>query len=272
MSEVVNVLVAFAVIVFLFRWVTSGTCSLPVYADMECLNCALGSDSSGQDAQSARRAADALGFRPRNVTNDMVCTTSFRPAKIVANVNTGGHCCQHVPRYSSVRHHSEASSHSQLRRKSDSLSLTDSDNIRYDLLRTGNTQLTTTKILERGFLDAVRVLPFQTPYLVFTIISFSAAPDLLHLLPTRDPGGSPSRRSSWPTCSIHLIRRQETEGHPNLEVQSPGPHRFWGESSRGGSRWQSDLGGLSGETRGEPEGAQGSNDFGGEAVSAFRST
>lgn len=31
-----------------------------------------------------------------------------------------------------------------------------SDNIRYDLLRTGSVELTTNKILERGFLDAVR--------------------------------------------------------------------------------------------------------------------
>jgi hypothetical protein len=32
------------------------------------------------------------------------------------------------------------------------------DNIRYDLLRTGNVGRTTEKILERGFLDAVRII------------------------------------------------------------------------------------------------------------------
>jgi hypothetical protein len=31
-----------------------------------------------------------------------------------------------------------------------------SDNIHYSLLRTGSVELTTNKILERGFLDAVR--------------------------------------------------------------------------------------------------------------------
>lgn len=31
-----------------------------------------------------------------------------------------------------------------------------SDNIRYDLLRSGNVELTSNKILERGFLPAVR--------------------------------------------------------------------------------------------------------------------
>jgi hypothetical protein len=34
-----------------------------------------------------------------------------------------------------------------------------SANIHYDLLRTGSVELTTNKILERGFLDPVRVPP-----------------------------------------------------------------------------------------------------------------
>ncbi|TFK65996.1 hypothetical protein BDN72DRAFT_844911 [Pluteus cervinus] len=50
MSEVVNVIVAFAVIVIIFRWVTSGNDS------------------------TERGAADVLGFRPKNVTQDMIDT------------------------------------------------------------------------------------------------------------------------------------------------------------------------------------------------------
>ncbi|KAF8811097.1 hypothetical protein BYT27DRAFT_7184473 [Phlegmacium glaucopus] len=88
MGEVVNVLVAFAVIVFIFRWVTSS------------------SESTEQ-----RSAADALGFRPKNVTQEMIETVSSMFPDIPA------------------------------------------DNIRYDLLRTGNVGRTTEKILERGFLD-----------------------------------------------------------------------------------------------------------------------
>ncbi|KAF8960628.1 hypothetical protein BDZ97DRAFT_1832837 [Flammula alnicola] len=90
MGEVVNVLVAFAVIVFLFRWVTS----------------------TGSGSTEQRSAADALGFRPKNITQEMVDTIS--------------HMFPDIP----------------------------SDNIRYDLLRTGSIELTTNKILERGFLDA----------------------------------------------------------------------------------------------------------------------
>jgi len=86
MGEVVNVLVAFAVIVFIFRWVTSG------------------SESTEQRS--------ALGFRPKNVTQEMIDTVSSMFPDIPA------------------------------------------DNIRYDLLRTGNIGRTTDKILERGFLDA----------------------------------------------------------------------------------------------------------------------
>jgi coupling of ubiquitin conjugation to ER degradation protein 1 len=89
MGEVVNVLVAFAVIVFIFRWVTSS------------------SESTEQ-----RSAADTLGFRPKNVTQEMTDTVSNMFPDIPA------------------------------------------DNIRYDLLRTGNVGRTTDKILERGFLDA----------------------------------------------------------------------------------------------------------------------
>ncbi|KAF8823355.1 hypothetical protein F5879DRAFT_975113 [Lentinula edodes] len=51
MGEVVNVIVAFAVIVFIFRWATS----------------------SGPEG-GAPSPADALGFRPKNVTQDMMDT------------------------------------------------------------------------------------------------------------------------------------------------------------------------------------------------------
>ncbi|KAF9042927.1 hypothetical protein BJ165DRAFT_205637 [Panaeolus papilionaceus] len=94
MSEVVNVLVAFAVIVFIFRWVTSGN------------------ESSGE-----RSPSDILGFRPKNITQEMVTTISNMFPDVPV------------------------------------------DNIRYDLLRTGSVELTTNKILERGFLDAP-----PTPY------------------------------------------------------------------------------------------------------------
>ncbi|KAI0073850.1 hypothetical protein K474DRAFT_1666134 [Panus rudis PR-1116 ss-1] len=88
MGEVVNVLVAFAVIIFVVRWATSGK-----------------DDSSSGPSPSA-----VLGFRPRNVTSDMVETIHNMFPTIPA------------------------------------------DNIRYDLLRTGSVEVTTNKILERGFL------------------------------------------------------------------------------------------------------------------------
>ena len=76
MGEVVNVLVAFAVIVFIFRWVTSGTLNssssdsiLDEYPTrfLFFLQFVLGSDSTGQ-----RTVGDSLGFRPNNVTQEMV--------------------------------------------------------------------------------------------------------------------------------------------------------------------------------------------------------
>ncbi|CCM01253.1 uncharacterized protein FIBRA_03302 [Fibroporia radiculosa] len=89
MGEVVNVIVAVAVIVFIVRWATSG-----------------------KDESSGPSPSSVLGFKPRNVTIEMVET--------VHNMFPD------IP----------------------------SDNIRYDLLRTGNVQQTTNTILERGFLPA----------------------------------------------------------------------------------------------------------------------
>ncbi|KAJ7143286.1 hypothetical protein C8R43DRAFT_571031 [Mycena crocata] len=88
MGEVVNVVVAFAVIVLIFRWLTTSN-----------------------DSPSDRSAADTLGFRPKPVSQDMIDT--------IANMFPD------IP----------------------------PDNIRYDLLRTGSVELSSNKILERGFLD-----------------------------------------------------------------------------------------------------------------------
>ncbi|KAF7324795.1 CUE domain-containing protein [Mycena kentingensis (nom. inval.)] len=101
MAEIVNVLVAFAVIVFVFRWLTSG---IATRLELLFLICAPGSDSD-------RSAADTLGFRPKNVTQDMIDT--------IQNMFPD------IP----------------------------SDNIRYDLMRTGSVEQSSNKILERGFLD-----------------------------------------------------------------------------------------------------------------------
>jgi len=51
MGEIVNVLVAFAVIVFIFRWATSNN-----------------------DSPERQTAADALGFRPKPITQTMIDT------------------------------------------------------------------------------------------------------------------------------------------------------------------------------------------------------
>lgn len=90
MGEVVNAIVAVAVIFFIFRWATSGS-------------------SSSSDER--RSAATALGFRPKPVTPEMV--------------NHVHAVFPDIP----------------------------PDNIRFDLLRTGSIELTSNKILERGFLE-----------------------------------------------------------------------------------------------------------------------
>jgi len=90
MGEVVNVVVAFAVIILIVRWATT---------------------SSGEPT-AEQVAARALRFRPKKVTPEMVTTVTGM--------------------FPDIPH----------------------ANIHYDLLRTGSIELTTNKILERGFLDA----------------------------------------------------------------------------------------------------------------------
>lgn len=76
MGEVANVLVAFAVIIFLFRWATSGaytpttqehrTIDVLGFGVLKCLG-----NNSG-DPSRPRSPAQVLGFRPKNVTQEMV--------------------------------------------------------------------------------------------------------------------------------------------------------------------------------------------------------
>jgi len=108
MGEVVNVVVAFAVIILILRWATT---------------------SSGEST-TEQAAARALRFRPKKVTPEMVETvTGMFPDLPNANIH-------------------------------------------YDLLRTGSVELTTNKILERGFLDA-------PPEVYFTLYPRQSGADIV---------------------------------------------------------------------------------------------
>jgi len=146
MGEVINVVVAFAVIVFLFRWVTSSN-----------------------ESPSDRTAADALGFRPKIVSQDMIDTIRNMFPDIPV------------------------------------------DNIRYDLLRTGSVELSTNKILERGFLDAPPPA-YYTIYPRDTNQNSNAAPR---------PGQQPAAptASKKPPAAESLISRYALEDR----AAKPGP-------------------------------------------------
>jgi hypothetical protein len=129
-------------------------------------------------------ASAALGFKPRPITDAMVDTVAAM--------------FPDIPRYA------HAPSSSRLRER---LRYTfDRDNIRYDLLRTGSPEATTNKILERGFLDAVRVLSICTFALSsrycslrqhttrFTHEQPTRARLLYSLLPREQAGWAPVRR------------------------------------------------------------------------------
>lgn len=158
MGEVINVVVAFAVIVFIFRWLTTSN-----------------------DSQSERSAADTLGFRPKPVSQDMIDTISNMFPDIPP------------------------------------------DNIRYDLLRTGSVELSSNKILERGFLD-------PPPPAYFTLYPRDANPE---------PGARPAPGGATTTAvkpKPSLIERynlQERAAQPGPEMSDEqiGGKAVWEDSS-----------------------------------------
>ena len=95
MGEVVNALVAFAVIVFIFRWATSGMCLCSFtqsqirpwfgFVLLRLLHVILSLSNAnalaraGNDSTERRSAAETLGFRPKPVTQDMVCFRLYLP-------------------------------------------------------------------------------------------------------------------------------------------------------------------------------------------------
>ncbi|KAI6032646.1 hypothetical protein F5J12DRAFT_179835 [Pisolithus orientalis] len=142
MGEVVNAIVAVAVIFFIFRWATSGS-------------------SSSNDER--RSAAAALGFRPKPVTQEMV--------------NHVHAVFPDVP----------------------------PDNIRFDLLRTGSVELTSNKILERGFLEA-------PPAAYYTVYPPAEAP-----VPQPSSGLRPASASSMSSSAKQPSLIERYSLHDRLE-------------------------------------------------------
>ncbi|KAJ7363819.1 hypothetical protein DFH08DRAFT_259823 [Mycena albidolilacea] len=161
MGEVVNVVVAFAVIVFLFRWLTTNN-----------------------DSPSERSAADTLGFRPKPVSQDMIDTISNMFPDIPP------------------------------------------DNIRYDLLRTGSVELSSNKILERGFLD-------PPPPAYFTLYPRDANPEQ-GARPAAQAGGAASTAVKAPKQSlIDRYNLQQRVAQPALlmEEDQIGGKAVWEDSA-----------------------------------------
>ncbi|KAF8504300.1 hypothetical protein F5888DRAFT_1654470 [Russula emetica] len=132
MGEVVNVVVAFAVIILVVRWATT---------------------SSGEST-AEQAAARALRFRPKKVTPEMVETVTGM--------------------FPDIPH----------------------ANIHFDLLRTGSVELTTNKILERGFLDA-------PPEAYFTLYPRQSGSDVVPR-----PAGAPTTARTATTAT--QARTKET--------------------------------------------------------------
>ena len=84
-----------------------------------------------------------------------------------------------------------------------------SANIHYDLLRTGSVELTTNKILERGFLDAVRA-PLSSHVLSFPLIALQPPEAYFTLYPRPSSANLGLPPASTPAAATMQIRPKET--------------------------------------------------------------
>jgi len=111
-----------------------------------------------------------------------------------------------------------------------------SANIHYDLLRTGSVELTTNKILERGFLDPVRVPPI--PVQPFALISLQPPEAYFTLYPrpsnangTPPPAGAPTAARTATAVALHigsketLISRFGLESRLSATEVAPSPEQ-----------------------------------------------
>ncbi|KAJ7176633.1 hypothetical protein C8R46DRAFT_1076865 [Mycena filopes] len=160
MGEVINVVVAFAVIVFIFRWLTTSS-----------------------DSPSDRSAADTLGFRPKHVSQDMIDTISNMFPDIPP------------------------------------------DNIRYDLLRTGSVELSSNKILERGFLD-------PPPPAYFTLYPRDANPEPAAARPAQAGGATSTAVKSKPSLiERYNLQERAAQPGPDISDEQAGGKAVWEDSS-----------------------------------------
>ncbi|KAI5822349.1 hypothetical protein K523DRAFT_422087 [Schizophyllum commune Tattone D] len=167
MGEVVNVLVAFAVIVVIFRWATS----------------------PGTDSQAASGGAPSphavLGFRPKNVTQGMV-------DQVLAMFPD-------MP----------------------------PDNVRFDLLRTGSVELTTNKILERGFLDP----PSQAYYTLYPRQDQPAAPSTTNATAQSTTTARAAPKNLIARYNLEERLKKDAASEPAPTTADPGGKAPWEESA-----------------------------------------
>ncbi|KAL6302922.1 hypothetical protein BKA93DRAFT_827016 [Sparassis latifolia] len=178
MGEVLNVLVAVAVIVVIVRWATSSTHSLSFVRVAIILSVLC------KDAPAGQSPASVLGFQPRTVTPDMVDT--------VHNMFPD------IPRYVQLASDFQARL----------FVFWASDNIRYDLLRTGSVQRTSNTIIEKGFLPA----PPQPYYTLY--------PSALDPMPRADVQANPAGTSQEKAKGESLISRYNLQERVALATGS----------------------------------------------------
>lgn len=116
---------------------------------------------TGSETPAEREVRLALGFKPRNVSSEMV--SGRNGTEMIGDSADVKLCMIAWYRNEHVSQHSEV----HISRRTCCINVTwdwwlpswNRDNIRFDLLRTGNVETTTNKIIERGFLEAVSIPP-----------------------------------------------------------------------------------------------------------------
>lgn len=187
--------------------------------------------SAGNDSPSDRSAADTLGFRPKPVSQDMVLP--FLATSIPESHHSSTHRLTQYPTCfptylralkSAIGPYGLGSTIPCHR-----------DNIRYDLLRTGSVELSSNKILERGFLDPVRGLSLRRAHEV-TCSSNQASTSIFHALSTGCQSRASRQTRASGSCNIDC--HQGTQTKPDRPIQPPRACRSTGHTYLRGKHWR----------------------------------
>jgi len=218
MGEVVNVLVAFAVIIFLLRWILSGEDHFQVH-DTSCVALVVSLALCLTSALSCRKRYDGseISYKYPGFPTEKCHSRNGRMRFLFGgsttysdNRSTLSPQCFLIFQCNSLLFNWKAGGTLTLK-------FWNRDNIRFDLLRTGSVELTTNKILEKGYLDPVILHLSSLSIFVLTSISHLQPSQSYYTLHPRQTVNHPTSQSTANGTSQSRPKAESLISRYNLE-------------------------------------------------------